>query len=255
MQTDIQLFLGDCLKGMKKIPDKSINAIICDLPYGTTCNKWDCILPFEALWEQYERIITDNGAIVLFTQMPFTAKVVASNYPLFKYEIIWVKNYVTGHLNANFAPLKTHENILIFSKAAAAYSSNCMTYNPQKTKCRGYVSKSNANNTSSNYGKQKAWENIITESCPIDVVEFPRDPDRSHPTQKPVNLLRYLIRTYTNAGETVLDNCMGSGTTAVACVMEERNFIGFEIVEDYYNIAVNRVKLAQQEQQSKLFDL
>lgn len=254
MLTDIQLFLGDCLKGMEKIPDKSINAIICDLPYGTTKNKWDSILPFDALWAQYERIITDNGAIVLFSQMPFTAKVVASNYPLFKYEIIWVKSQGTGHLNANFTPLKAHENILIFSKAAAAWTKcSSMTYNPQKTKCRGYVSKSSGNNTSSNYGKQKAYENIINESFPVDVVEFPRDPDRLHPTQKPVNLLRYLIRTYTNAGDTVLDNCMGSGTTAVACVMEERDFIGFEIVEEYYNITANRVKLAQQEQQSKLF--
>ncbi len=238
---------------MENIPDKSVNAIICDLPYGTTRNKWDCVLPFDALWKQYERIITDNGAIVLFSQMPFTAKVVASNYPLFKYEIIWVKNLATGHLNANFAPLKAHENILVFSKAAAAFGENDMVYNPQKTKCRGYVSKSKGINTSSNYGKQRAWENIITESYPLSVVEFPRDTERLHPTQKPVNLLRHLIRTYTNAGDTVLDNCMGSGTTAVACVMEERDFIGFEIVEEYYNIAVNRVKLAQQEQQRKLF--
>ena len=224
---------GDCLELMKDIPDKSIDMILCDLPYGTTKNKWDSVIPFEPLWEQYNRIIKDNGAIVLFSQMPFTADLVASNYKDFRYEWIWEKLSASGHLNATRMPMKKHENILVFYKKLP-------TYNPQFTEGKPYVATCSTH--SSNYGKQKYNITTINDGkrYPVDIIKFNNDRGL-HPTQKPVELLEYLIKTYTNEGEVVLDNCMGSGSTCVACINTNRHYIGFELDPQYYDIACKRL--------------
>ena len=226
---------GDCLELMNDIPDGSIDMILCDLPYGTTKNKWDSVIPFEPLWEQYNRVIKDNGAIVLFSQMPFTVDLVASNYKDFRYEWIWEKLSASGHLNANRMPMKKHENILVFYKKLP-------TYNPQFTEGKPYVATYSTH--SSNYGKQK--DNITTindgKRYPVDIIKFNNDRGL-HPTQKPVELLEYLIKTYTNEGEIVLDNCMGSGSTGVACMNTGRRCIGFELDKQYFDIASERLQL------------
>ena len=230
----VDLKCGDCLEIMKDIPDKSIDMILCDLPYGTTKNKWDSVIDLNELWTGYERIIKDNGAIVLFSQMPFTAELTHSNLKLFKYEWIWEKDNGTGFLNAKKMPLKIHENILVFYKKLP-------TYNPQmRTGFKPYKCKQGRHST--NYGLYE--QGHITESngerYPIDIIEFKKD-SGLHPTQKPVALLEYLIKTYTNENDLVLDNCMGSGATGVACVNTNRNFIGIELSEEYYNIAKERI--------------
>jgi site-specific DNA-methyltransferase (adenine-specific) len=228
-----KIYNENCLEGMKRIPDKSVDMILCDLPYGTTQNKWDSIIPLEPLWEQYTRIIKDNGAIVLTAQTPFDKVLGASNLKLLKYEWIWQKQQGTGHLNAKKMPLKNHENILVFYKQQP-------TYNPQMTKGKPYKCKSGKG--SSNYNGQVS---VVTENdgfrYPLTIVSFDYDKQKLHPTQKPVALFDYLIKTYTNEGETVLDNCMGSGTTAIACLNTNRNFIGFELDENYHKIACERV--------------
>lgn len=231
----IKLYKGDCLEVMKDILDKTIDMILCDLPYGTTRNKWDSVIPLDKLWEQYERIIKDNGAIVLFSQMPFTAELVHSNLNLFKYEWIWQKENGTGFLNAKKMPLKIHENIEIFYKKTP-------TYNPQMRKgFKPYTIKKGHHGT--NYGDDKgAITTSNGERYPIDLIEFKRDKEKLHPTQKPAELLEYLIKTYTNEGELVLDNCMGSGSTGVACKHTNRNFIGIELDENYFEIAKNRIE-------------
>ena len=231
----VDLRCGDCLELMKDIPDKSIDMILCDLPYGTTKNKWDSIIPLDKLWEQYERIIKDTGAIVLFSQMPFTAELTHSNLKLFKYEWIWEKDNSTGFLNAKKMPLKIHENILMFYKKLP-------TYNPQmRTGFKPYKCKQGRHST--NYGAYE--QGHITESngerYPIDIIEFKKD-SGLHPTQKPVALLEYLIKTYTNENDLVLDNCMGSGSTGVACKKLNRNFIGIELDEKYFEIAKERIE-------------
>ena len=233
------IYQGDCLEVMKDISDKSIDMILCDLPYGTTKNKWDCAIDLDKLWEHYERIIKDNGAIVLFSQMPFTSKLVHSNLKLFRYEWIWEKEMGTGHLNVKKMPLKAHENIEIFYKKKP-------TYNPQmRTGFKPY--KTVSGKGSSNYGEQKK---VLTtnngERYPIDILEFQRDKEKLHPTQKPVALCEYLIKTYTNEDETVLDNCMGSGSTGVACVNTNRKFIGIELDKTYFNISKKRLEEAKQ---------
>ena len=231
----IDIKQGDCLELMKDIPDESIDMILCDLPYGTTKNKWDSVIPLNKLWKSYERIIKDNGAIVLFSQMPFSAELVHSNLKLFKYEWIWQKDNGTGFLNAKKMPLKIHENILVFYKKLPLY-------NPQmRTGFKPYKCKQGRHST--NYGAYE--QGHITESngerYPIDIIKFKKD-SGLHPTQKPVALLEYLIKTYTNEGETVLDNCMGSGSTGIACVNTNRNFIGIELDEKYFNIAKERIE-------------
>ena len=233
----IDIRQGDCLELMTEIPDTSIDMILCDLPYGTTRNKWDSVIPLNKLWKQYERIIKDNGAIVLFSQMPFSAELVHSNLKLFKYEWIWEKDNGTGFLNAKKMPLKIHENILIFYKKLPIY-------NPQmRTGFKPYKCKQGRHST--NYGAYE--QGHITESngerYPIDIIKFKKD-SGLHPTQKPVALLEYLIKTYTNEGDTVLDNCMGSGSTGVACVNTNRNFIGYELNEKYFEIAEKRINEA-----------
>ena len=213
----------DCLVGMKLIPDGTIDAVICDLPYGTTANKWDSVIPFDKLWEQYNRIIKEDGAICLFSQQPFTSALVMSNPQMFRYEWIWEKNRTTGFLNAANAPMKAHENVCIFYKKQPTYNPQFLQGEPYKTK-RGPIK-------SKNYElEQKCTETINDgKRYPIDIVQFSSEMDGFHPTQKPVDLLRYLVLTYTNEGDTVLDNCMGSGTTAIACIKEKRHFIGFEL--------------------------
>lgn len=235
------LIKGDCLTEMNKIQSKSVDMILCDLPYGTTRNKWDSIIPLDKLWEQYNRIIKDNGVIVLTAQTPFDKVLGVSNLKMLRYEWIWEKTSATGHLNAKKMPMKAHENILIFYKKLP-------TYNPQKTfgherKVSKAVHKINSKD-STNYGESVNTTYDSTERYPRDVVKFKTDKQKSalHPTQKPVALMEYLIKTYTNEGDLVLDNCMGSGTTGVACVNTNRNFIGIEIEDNYYKIAKQRIE-------------
>jgi DNA modification methylase len=230
----------DCLEGMKLIADKSIDMILCDLPYGTTRNKWDSIIPLDKLWEQYERIIKDNGAIALTAQTPFDKILGYSNLKLLRYEWIWEKDRASGHLNSHKMPMKAHENILIFYKKLP-------TYNPQMTTGHKPSNKSGKRKKeTTNYGK---FENLIsggqTTRYPRSVQKFNvvnSQHNPIHPTQKPVELFEYLIKTYTNEGEVVLDNCMGSGTTAIACINTNRNFIGFELDKHYCEIANKRIE-------------
>lgn len=237
-----KIYLGDCLDIMPKIADKSFDAIICDLPFGTTKNSWDCVIPFEKLWEQYNRIIKDDGAIVLFSQQPFTSILVMSNPNMFKYEWIWEKNSGTGFLNANHAPLKIHENILVFGKGATSPTkkSVSMTYNPQKTKGKPYtaVQGYTGNNYSHTVGNVTVSDGM---RYPTDILRFQRDKNKYHSTQKPVELCQYLIRTYTNENDVVLDNCMGSGSTIVAAIKEKRRYIGIEKDEYFFEIAKQRI--------------
>jgi len=229
----IDLHLGDCLEIMKQIPDGSVDAIICDLPYGTTQNKWDSVINLDALWIEYKRIC--NGAIVLTAQTPFDKVLGFSNLKMLKYEWIWVKENGTGFLNAKKSPLKNHENVLVFYDKPP-------TYNPQmRTGFKPYVCKQGSTK-SKNYGSQAG---AVTESngerYPLTVIEFQRDKYKIHPTQKPVALMEYFVKTYTNEGDTILDNCMGSGTTGVACKNLNRNFIGIEKDEAYFEIARKRI--------------
>lgn len=232
------LYKGDCLEIMKDIPDGSIDMILCDLPYGTTQNKWDSIIPLDKLWEQYNRIIKDNGAIVLFAQTPFDKVLGASNLKHLKYEWIWNKKLGTGHLNAKKMPLKKHENILVFYKKLP-------TYNPQFSIGEPY-DKGFGFGESSNYGKQIAviHKNESGKRYPTSILDFTNAnrQNRLHPTQKPVALLEYLIKTYTNEGEIVLDNTMGSGSTGVACLNINRKFIGIELDDTYFEIAKQRIE-------------
>lgn len=235
-----QVFNMDCLEGMKLIPDKSVDMILCDLPYGTTACKWDSIIPFDLLWQQYERIIKDNGAILLTASQPFTTKLIASNMKLFRYEWIWKKgNHVTGFPNANRMPLKNHENVLVFYKKLPKYYPQDLVLldKPiQKKEIRNMKVFGKRNNESLNNVYVKKYTNY-----PKSVIDFPRDSKTFHPTQKPVALFEYLIKTYTKEGETVLDNCMGSFTTAIACINTKRNYIGFEMDEEYWNLGNERV--------------
>jgi len=245
----------DCLEGMKQIPDATVDAIICDLPFGTTKNPWDSVIPLDALWEQYKRIVKQRGAIVLFSQQPFSAALIMSNPKMFKYEWIWEKDNGTGQLNSKFAPMKKHENILVFSKSAACFVKNAddaMFYYPQKEAGKPYTQKSGR--PSNNYDAANC-HSVVTENkgerYPTDILKFNRDKDKIHPTQKPVELIRYLIRTYSNPGDVILDNCMGSGTTAIAALRERRSYIGFELNREYFDKAQQRIR--EELQQPTLF--
>jgi len=235
----IELIQGDCLEKMKDIPDGSIDMILCDLPYGTTKCKWDVIVPFEPLWEQYERIIKDDAAIVLFGSEPFSSYLRLSNIKLYKYDLIWEKNNGAGFLDCNVRPIKYHEEIMVFSKYGSSNGAkNKMKYYPQGLV---YVDKHNSRGQSSILNDVKnGCTNTKYENYPKSVLRFSKD-KQIHPTQKPVALCEYLIRTYTNEGETVLDNCMGSGTTGVACKNLNRNFIGIELDPEYFKIAEKRI--------------
>lgn len=223
---------GDCLDVMAQIPDKSVDMILCDLPYGTTACKWDTIIPLDELWAQYERVIKDNGAIVLTASQPFTAVLSASNIKLLKYSLVWEKEQGVNFLLAKKQPLKVHEDVLVFYKKQP-------TYNPQMTEGKPYVSgKGNSGDVTGNVEKVQTVNSGTR--YPRSVLKFKRETGL-HPTQKPVALFEYLIKTYTNEGETVLDNCLGSGTTAVAAINTNRNFIGIEREPEYVEIAQRRI--------------
>lgn len=264
----IDLKCGDCLELMKDIPDKSIDMILCDLPYGTTACSWDVIIPFDKLWEQYNRIIKDNGAIVLFGSQPFTTMLIASNMKMFREEIIWLKNKAGSGLQATQKHIKTHENIVVFSKKGT------YTFNPQKwlvdkkeflTQRKTFNEVEVGNNIYAKMTKVQKEDDGTRNPLSIVSARVPFTPSASkeysddvevrvHPTQKPVKLLEYLIKTFSNENELVLDNCMGSGSTAIACLNTNRDFIGMEIEEKYYKIATERVEKAK-ELSRNLFNL
>lgn len=257
----IDLRKGDCLEVMKLIPDKSVDAIIADLPYGTTQNKWDSVIDLQKLWAEYERIIKDNGAIVLTSQGVFTAKLILSNEKLFKYKITWIKSKSTNFLNAKKQPLRKHEDICVFYKKQP-------TYNPQMTEGEAYDKGVRKDQCTGSYGdfkpkhvksNGKRYPNDIVfyEEQPIDDYVYVKTAESEgtvyHPTQKPVALIEYLIKTYTKEGDLVFDNTMGSGTTGVACVNTNRNFIGIEMDDKYFEIASKRINDAVIERQSMIF--
>ena len=243
----IDLHNGDCLELMKDIPDGSVDMILCDLPYGTTACKWDTVIPFKPLWEQYNRLIKDNGAIVLFGKQPFTSSLIMSNIKFFRYEIIWDKNAATDFAQANNKPLNVHENIEIFYKNKTQYNRiddlGFPAYSDKRTK------KQSSELGAKGCTKRQPFSNKTTRTPTTIRRVFPDNRKGKgsslHPTQKPVELLQWLIKSYTNEGDLILDNCMGSGSTGVACVNTGRNFIGIEIDEGYFNIAQERIKAAQ----------
>ena len=233
-----KLYNGDCLEVMKDIPNKSIDMILCDLPYGTTKCKWDIIIPFDELWEQYNRIIKDNGAIVLFGSQPFTSKLICSNIGNYKYDWIWDKKKSPNFRGVKYQPLIPYEIISVF---------NTTKYNPQMVEGKmrkkgGYPSKNEEQAISR--GTEIKINNLY---YPKAILEFSKANNKEsglHPTQKPIALLEYLIKTYTNENEVVLDNCMGSGSTCVACINTNRQFIGIELDKNYFEIAEKRIKEA-----------
>ena len=246
----VQLYKGDCLELMKTIPSGSVDAIITDPPYGTTACKWDSVIPFDLMWEQLNRIIKPNKAIVLTASQPFTSALVMSNPKLFKYEWIWQKTRFSGNLNATRMPLKAHESVLIFANTKAPYY-------PIKTQAPEHLIDKRKNVNPSivkdggTYNGSRGFVNIRKKDdgtrYPTTIQVFKNPNNNSlHPTQKPVELMEYLIKTYTNENETVLDFTMGSGSTGVACVNTNRNFIGIEMDENYFNIAKKRIEEAQE---------
>jgi len=235
-------YFGDCLEVMKLIPDKSIDMILCDLPYGTTRCRWDSVIDLKELWGAYKRIVKNNGAIVLTAQTPFDKVLGASNLEMLKYEWIWEKTQATGHLNAKKMPLKAHENILVFYK-------DLPTYNPQKTTghkpINSYTKYVKTQNNTELYGemKQEISGGGETDRYPRSVLLYSSDKQKVclHPTQKPLALMEYLIATYSNEGETILDNCAGSGTTGLAAKNLNRNYIMIESDEVNYRICIERL--------------
>ena len=237
MQQNTQLINGDCLKHMGNIATESVDMILCDLPYGMTKNKWDVVIPFEDLWNHYKRIIKPNGAIVLFGSQPFTSLLIVSNPKMFRYCLVWEKNKFSDFLNAKRKPMKTNEDICIFYKRQP-------TYNPQYWYSTPYTrwNTQAAVDRQTNYGNHK--RNVVESDgkrLPTTVLKFNRVERPAHPTQKPVDLLAWLVRTYSNEGDLVLDNCMGVGSTGVACVQEKRRFIGIELDKIYYDIGVDKI--------------
>jgi site-specific DNA-methyltransferase (adenine-specific) len=233
------IVLGDCLEQMKHIPDRSVDMILCDLPYGTTQCKWDVIIPFEPLWEQYKRIIKENGAIVLFGSEPFSSALRMSNIKKYKYDWIWEKTQSVGFLNAWKRPLLSHEVILVFSLGKTPYFP--IIIDKIKENIRPLSKRSNRNDCYGEY-KPDVHKCSLDKSMPKSVLKFSNAQKTAHPTQKPVALCEYLIKTYTKENELVLDNCVGSGTTGVACLNLNRNFVLMEKQKDYFDIIVKRMK-------------
>ena len=274
---NINLLHGDCLVEMKKIEDNSVDLILCDLPYGTTDRssvekkngknrllKWDTVIPLDSLWLEYKRVLKPKGAVVLTADQPFTSKLIMSNIEWFKYEWIWKKKITTGFLLANYRPMKQTEDVIVFSPAHAAAASRHggnMTYNPQGLIEKRVKKKNNPKNLGKflhnpeHMGKRNRllseteFEQKFT-NYPSEIIEFGLDRNVVHETQKPVALMEYLIRTYSNEGEIVLDNCMGSGTTGVACINTNRKFIGIEKNDEYYDIAKERIITSEEENQA-----
>lgn len=220
---------------MKRIPDKSVDMILCDLPYGTTACKWDTIIPFKSLWEQYERVIKESGAIVLTASQPFTATLVSSNLKNFRYSWVWEKSRFANQMLAKKQPLKIHEDVCVFSvKTHKYYPQDLIEVNKETTQGKKVTDNIGGGTRSSSY--------IQTHTnYPRSILKFKSQGKTIHPTQKPVPLFEYLIKTYTNEGDVVLDNCMGSGTTAIACLNTGRNYIGFELDRDYYEKLTERI--------------
>ena len=234
-----KIYCSDCLELMREIPDGSVNMILCDLPYGTTQCKWDVILPFDKLWEQYHRISKNNSAIVLTASQPFTSLLVTSNIKQYKYSWIWRKNKATGHLNAKKQPLREHEDVCVFASTR---------YYPVMGSGMAYNNHHRAGDSGECYGNvSESVRKNITTRYPRTILDFEVEHNPIHPTQKPVELFEYMIRTYTEKGEVIIDNCCGSGTTAVAAIRTGRRFIGMDISPEYCAIAQKRVdaELAQ----------
>lgn len=234
---DYKIYFDDCMKVFPSIEENSIDMIFCDLPYGTTQNKWDSIIPLEDLWTQYNRVIKNNGAIVLTASQPFTSKLIMSNLEQFKFEWIWQKTVGSGQLNIKRQPLKVHESVLIFYK-------NPPVYNEIKTKGEPYTMNRKASEfEDTSYGKQK---NVVKNNDGFrhakSIIQIPNPRVKGgHPTQKPVALCEYFINTYSNHNDLVLDNCMGSGTTGVACINTGRRFLGIENESKYFEMSKNRL--------------
>ena len=242
-ENSIQLYQGDCLEIMKQIPDKSIDMVLCDLPYGCTQSQIDVQIPFEPLWEQYKRVTKDNAAIVLFAQGFFFVDLVQSNRKMYRYDLCWDKILISGFLNAKRMPLRQHEQIAVFYKKKPTYNPQMSIGKPLHSKGHSYKEK---DVTNKNYGEFRIVDDDRAgsmEKYPTSIVRFqkPHPSKALHQTEKPVDLLEYLIRTYSNKGDVVLDNCMGSGSTGVACVNTDRRFIGIELNDEYYHIADNRI--------------
>jgi site-specific DNA-methyltransferase (adenine-specific) len=241
------LMRGDCLECMKEIQDGSIDMVLTDPPYGASACKWDSIIPLELMWEQLNRIIKPNGAIVMTASQPFTTTLISSNYKMFKYSLVWEKEAASNFLNFKYQFGKIHEDVCVFGKMATSYSKKgTMQYNPQMVQGKAYTCKQGKAGDAVARDK-KTRENSVTtvntgERYPTSVLKFKRDKSKVHPTQKPVALMEYLIRTYTNEAETVLDFTMGSGSTGVACVNTNRNFIGIELDAGYFEIAKERIE-------------
>lgn len=243
---DYTLYHGDCLEEMARIDAGSVDAIIADLPYGTTACKWDSVIPLEPLWAHFKRVLKPRGAVVLFGAQPFTSTLVQSNLEWFRYEWVWDKALPNGMLNAKIMPLRRHEHVLIFSENGVP-----STYNPQmEPREAPRINKGNGqvygDNGKSPYGKRIVTSGVYTHRYPVTIQRFSNanQAAKVHPTQKPTDLLEYLVRTYTNEGETVLDCTAGSGTTGVACMNTGRNFIGIELEREYYDIAAQRIEKA-----------
>ena len=252
-----KIYNEDCLEGMKRIPDKSVDMILCDLPYGTTKCKWDTVLPFERLWEQYKRIIKDRGQIVLFATEPFTSQLVSSNLKWYREHLTWIKSKPSNFASAKYVHMKYTEDIITFGNGSGTYNPQMQ---PRISRRVEQAHKSgwerNATNTSIISFSPKNPRNIPSSNWdanwkyPMDYLNFNQASGKEktiHQTQKPVKLFEYLIKTYSNMGETVLDNCIGSGTTAIACLNTNRNFIGFELNKEYFEIAQNRIEKRQNE--------
>jgi DNA modification methylase len=239
-----KVYFEECIEGMKRIDDKSIDMILCDLPYGTTACKWDVVIPFELLWAQYERILKTNGAVILFGKHPFSAQLVLSNLSWFKYEIIWNKNAGTDFAQVNNKPINVHENIFIFGNGKVQYNriddAGFKPYSDKRT------IKQSSELGAKGLVTRVPFENKTTRS-PTTIREYFPDNRRGigsslHPTQKPIGLISWLIESYSSKNNLILDNCMGSGTTAIACLNTNRNYIGFENNEKYYEICINRIE-------------
>lgn len=247
--SEIILKQGDCLELMKDIPNNSIDMILCDPPYGTTKCKWDIIIPFDKLWKEYLRLIKDDGAIVLFGKEPFSSQLRVSNIDIYKYDWIWVKDTKSNFMQANHQPLNNVELISVFGKGYVRNIKDkvMMKYNPQFSDGKEYKLPKVSKTTdlfSENHknGVYKHYERDTSKRYPYNIIQFNMDKHKVHPTQKPVALCEYLIKTYTNENEIVLDNCMGSGSTGIAAKNLNRNFIGFELNEKYFNIAKERIE-------------
>lgn len=233
----IKLIRGDCLEIMKNIPDGKIDMILCDLPYGTTACKWDNVIPFEPLWEQYERVIKDNGAIVLTATQPFASALIMSKLDWYKHEWIWDKVRPSGFQVANYKPMQRHEHVLVFSKKGKRVNYFPIMELRNKPVTGKVYGRSDSSPLAHSDGRKRTYINKYPQS----ILKYNKPSKSLHPTQKPVALLEYLIKTYTNEGDLVLDNCMGSGSTGVAAINTNRKFIGIELEQNYFDIAKNRI--------------